>query len=76
MSRAEGPFCVVKRINNNAYKIDLLVDYKVSSTLNVQDHTPDVNDENPLDYKTNLLQEKGNYEQRIQFDEVTFENFW
>ncbi|XP_057994977.1 uncharacterized protein LOC110659821 [Hevea brasiliensis] len=38
--RSDGPFQVLKRINNNAYKIELLSDYGVSNTFNVTDLTP------------------------------------
>jgi len=37
MPRAKGPFEVPERINNNAYKINLLNDYGVSATFNVVD---------------------------------------
>jgi len=40
MPRAEGPFEVLKRINDNAYKIDLLGDYQVSAMFNVSDLSP------------------------------------
>ena len=37
MPRADGPFEVLERINDNAYKVDLPGDYGVSSTFNVAD---------------------------------------
>ena len=35
--RGDGPFQVLERINDNAYKIDLPGEYNVSATLNVSD---------------------------------------
>ncbi|GKC84243.1 hypothetical protein Tco_1139960, partial [Tanacetum coccineum] len=39
-ARADGPFRVLKRINNNAYKIELPRHYNVSATFNVADLSP------------------------------------
>lgn len=43
-SRSDGPFRVLKRINDNAYKIDLPGEYNVSATFNVADLSPYVTD--------------------------------
>nr|GEX13925.1 RNA-directed DNA polymerase [Tanacetum cinerariifolium] len=38
--RGDGPFCVLKKINDNAYKIELPGHYNVSTTVNVTDLLP------------------------------------
>ena len=43
-SRADGLFRVLKRINDDAYKIDLPGTYNVSATFNVADLSPYVTD--------------------------------
>ncbi|KAL3513224.1 hypothetical protein ACH5RR_025941 [Cinchona calisaya] len=43
-SRGDGPFQVMARINDNAYKLDLPGDYQVSATFNVTDLSPFVFD--------------------------------
>ena len=37
--RGDEPFQILKRINDNAYKVDLLGEYGVSITFNVSDFT-------------------------------------
>jgi hypothetical protein len=40
MPRGDGPFRVIAKINDNAYKIDLPPNYGVSNTFNVADLLP------------------------------------
>ncbi|GJQ90702.1 hypothetical protein Tco_0001841 [Tanacetum coccineum] len=42
--RADGPFRVLKQINDNAYKIELPGTYNVLATFNVADLSPYVTD--------------------------------
>ena len=59
LPRGDGPFQVLERINDNAYKLDLPGEYNVSATFNVTDLSPfDVGDD--ADLRTNPLQEEGN----------------
>lgn len=57
--RGDGPFQVVERINDNAYKLDLSGEYGISSTFNVADLSPFVFDEG-VDSRTNHVEEGGN----------------
>ncbi|PIK33327.1 hypothetical protein BSL78_29859 [Apostichopus japonicus] len=43
--RGDGPFRVLERINNNAYRIELLGEFNVSNTFNVTDLAPFLADE-------------------------------
>ena len=54
--RGDGPFQVLERINDNAYKLDLPGEYNISSTFNVSNLSPfDVSD----DLRTNPFEGKG-----------------
>jgi len=47
--RGDGPFQILERINDNAYKVDLAGEYGVSATFNVSDFTLfDVGDDSRL----------------------------
>ena len=60
--RGDGPFQVLKRVNNNAYKLDLPLEYGVQDTFNVIDLSPFVGtneDEDDMDLRTNPFQGGG-----------------
>ena len=56
LPRGDGPFLVLERINDNAYKLDFPGIYNVSATFKVIDLSPfEVGD----DFKTNPFRERG-----------------
>ena len=62
--KGDGPFQVLQRINNNAYRLDLLEEDGVSNTFNITDLVPfagvaNSDDEGSTDLRTNPLQEGG-----------------
>ena len=57
--RGDGPFQILEKINDNAYKVDLPGEFKVSATFNVADLSPfDVDD----DSRSNPFEERENDE--------------
>ena len=57
--RGDGPFQILEKINDNAYKVDLLGEFNVSASFNVADFSPfDVGD----DSRSNPFEERGNDE--------------
>jgi hypothetical protein len=56
--KAEEPFQVLERINDNAYSIDLLGEYQVFATFNVADLSPFDNVE--ADSRTNPFEKRRN----------------
>ena len=62
--RGDGPFQVLERINDNAYKLDLPCEYNISATFNVSNLSPsDVGD----DSRMNPFEERGNDENQQTF---------
>jgi hypothetical protein len=53
MPRADGPFRIIEKVNDNAYKVDFPSDYNVSATFNVKDLTPYLDDDDDSDLRTN-----------------------
>ena len=52
---ADGPFKIIQKIKDNAYKVELLADYEVSITFNILDLSPYEDDE-PIDLRTSHFQ--------------------
>jgi hypothetical protein len=57
MPRADGPFKVLKEINENAYKLDLPTDFGVSLTFNIADLKSYLGEEVELELRTTQMQE-------------------
>ncbi|GKD48345.1 hypothetical protein Tco_1277321 [Tanacetum coccineum] len=55
--RANGPFKVLKRIGDNAYKIELSESYEVSDIFNVTDLSPYYQDSESRDSRMSLLKQ-------------------
>jgi hypothetical protein len=55
MPRADGPFKVLERINDNAYKLDLAVDFGVSPTFNIVDLKPYLGEDDELESRTTQM---------------------
>ena len=53
MLRVDGPFEILERINDNAYKVDLPGDYGVSATFNIADLSPYEKDDYLYDLGSN-----------------------
>jgi hypothetical protein len=54
--RADGPFKIIKKINDNAYKLDLPPEFGVSPTFNISDLKPYLEEEDTLESRTTLIQ--------------------
>ena len=58
MPRIDGPFEIIRKLSNNAYKLDVQGKYDVSNSFNVTDLVPFIADE--PDLRTNPFQVGGN----------------
>jgi len=56
MPRAKGPFEALEKINNNAYKVDLPGEYRVSATFNVTYLSPYHTNDSLADLRIKSLQ--------------------
>jgi hypothetical protein len=57
MPRAAGPFKVLEKINDNAYKLELPSEFGVCPTFNISDLKPYLGEEDELEYRTTPIQE-------------------
>jgi hypothetical protein len=57
MPRANGPFKVLEKVNENAYKLDLPADFGVSPTFNITDLKPYLEEEDELKSRMTQMQE-------------------
>jgi hypothetical protein len=57
MPRPGGLFKVLEKINDNAYKVDLLADFGVCPTFNITDLKPYLREEDELESRTIQMQE-------------------
>jgi len=67
MPRGDGPFPVIERLNDNAYKVALPPEYQVHNTFNVCNLSPfpTVGDDDPSNLRKNSFQEGKNDAIRI-----------
>jgi hypothetical protein len=57
MSRAAGPFKILAKINDNAYKLKLPPEYGVSPSFNISDLRPYLGEEDEMPLRTTSMQE-------------------
>jgi hypothetical protein len=58
LPRADGPFKMLERINDNAYKLDLPIDFGVSPIFNIADLKPYLGEDDELESRTTQMQER------------------
>jgi hypothetical protein len=64
MHRAAGPYKILEKINDNAYKLELPLEFGISPTFNISDLKPYLGEEDELESRTTPLQE-GEYDEDI-----------
>jgi hypothetical protein len=57
MPRAAGPYKILEKINDNAYKLELPPEFWVTPTFNIADLKPYLGEEDELESRTTPLQE-------------------
>jgi hypothetical protein len=57
MSRAAGPYKIIAKINDNAYKLELPPEFRVSPSFNISDLRPYLREEDEMPLRTMSIQE-------------------
>jgi hypothetical protein len=57
MSRVAGPFKILANINDNAYKLELPPEFRVSPSFNISDLRPYLGEEDEMPSRTTSMQE-------------------
>jgi hypothetical protein len=71
LPRVDGPFQVLERINDNAYKLELPADFGVGPRFNIADLKPYLGEENELESRTTQMQEGDDDEDIATIDTTT-----
>jgi hypothetical protein len=71
MPRAAGPYKIIEKINNNAYKLELPLEFGVSPTFNIADLKPYLGEEDELESRTTPFQEGEDDEDITPLDALT-----
>jgi hypothetical protein len=57
MSRVAGPFKILAKINDNAYKLELPPEFRVSLSFHISDLRPNLGEEDEMPSRTTSMQE-------------------
>jgi hypothetical protein len=71
MCCADGPFKVVEKINDNAYKLELSLVFRVSPTFNILDLQPYLGEEVEVPLRMTSIQEGKDAEDITTSDTIT-----
>jgi hypothetical protein len=69
MYREAGPFKVLAKINDNAYRLQLPTDFGVSTMFNISDLRPYLGEEDEMSSRTTPIQEGGHDEGIPTYDD-------
>jgi hypothetical protein len=71
MSRADGPFKILEKINDDANKFELPPEFGVSPTFNISDLRPYLGEEDEVPLRTTSIQEGGGEDEDITTSDTT-----